>query len=92
MAKSLKGGLDGILGGTPEKRNKSIEQEVSHRATFVIDKNQHEKLKALAWWKRKQIKDVLHDALSQYFDSIPEKEMETTMKEYAELINKSEKK
>lgn len=87
MAKSLKGGLDGILGGTPEKRNKSIEQEVSHRATFVIDKNQHEILKALAWWKRKQIKDVLHDALAQYFDLIPEKEMEKANREFNEFMN-----
>jgi len=36
------------------------------RATFILRKNYLEKLKALAYWERKKIKEVVDDALSLY--------------------------
>jgi hypothetical protein len=46
------------------------------RATFVIRQKHLEKLKNLAWWERVHIKDVLDQALEDFFkdkkvDSIP---------------------
>ena len=84
--KSFVSGLDEIIGGveiqesfrTPEDRSK----EKTRRATFVIDIARHEDLKAFAWWKRKQIKEVLQEALELYFSSLPEREMEKAQKVY----------
>ena len=36
------------------------------RATFILRKDYLEKLKALAYWKRKKIKEVIDDALGLY--------------------------
>lgn len=36
------------------------------RATFILRKDYLEKLKALAYWERKKIKEVVDDALSLY--------------------------
>ena len=36
------------------------------RATFILKKNHLEKLKALAYWERKTIKEVLDEALGAY--------------------------
>ena len=36
------------------------------RATFILRKDYLEKLKALAYWKRKKIKEVTDDALRLY--------------------------
>jgi hypothetical protein len=36
------------------------------RATFILKKNHLEKLKALAYWERKTIKEVIDEALSSY--------------------------
>ena len=36
------------------------------RATFILRKNHLEKLKALAYWERKTIKEVMDEALSSY--------------------------
>lgn len=38
------------------------------RATFVISEEALKKLKAVAYWDRKQQKDVLEEALTQYFE------------------------
>ena len=37
------------------------------RATFIIKKEYSEKIKAQAYWERKMIKDILDDALRDYF-------------------------
>jgi len=36
------------------------------RATFILRKNHLEKLKALAYWERKTIKEVMDEALGDY--------------------------
>lgn len=48
------------------------------RATFIINQDYLEKIKAYAYWERLQIKDVLDDMCKQFFSdkkvrSIPEK-------------------
>jgi len=37
------------------------------RATFILRKDYLEKLKALAYWERKKIKEVIDEALRLYF-------------------------
>ena len=38
------------------------------RATFIIQEEQLEKIKALAYWERKKIKDVIAEAISAYLE------------------------
>lgn len=37
------------------------------RATFILQKSDVDKLKALAFWERKRIQDVATEAFKQYF-------------------------
>lgn len=36
------------------------------RGTFILKKNHLEKIKALAYWERKTIKEVMNEALESY--------------------------
>jgi len=38
------------------------------RATFIVQEHQLAKIKALAYWERKQIKEVITEALSAYLE------------------------
>jgi len=38
------------------------------RATFILKKNHLDKLKALAYWERKTIKEVMDEALGAYLE------------------------
>ena len=44
-------------------------KEGESRATFIVSKDDLERIKALAWANRKTIKEVLGDALNTYFQS-----------------------
>jgi len=50
--------------------------------TFRIKIDVLEKIKALAYWEREKIQDVLDKALTEYLDKIPEKEMNKAVKAY----------
>lgn len=36
------------------------------RATFIVEQSLNEKLKAIAYWDRLTVKEVMHEALTQY--------------------------
>lgn len=36
------------------------------RATFIVDQRLHEKIKALAYWDRLTVKEVINEALAKY--------------------------
>lgn len=76
--KNFTGGLSSLLGDQPEKpkRGRPITQlkEVNNeaergtlegeiRATFIVKKELPEKLRAIAYWDRLLIKDVINTAL-----------------------------
>lgn len=83
--KNFTGGLNSLLGDQPEKpkRGRPVTQtkevtksseegtkENETRATFIIEKDLLEKIKAIAYWDRLLIKDVvnkiLRDAVNKY--------------------------
>ena len=83
--KNFTGGLNSLLGDQPEKpkRGRPVTQtkeitkssqegtkENETRATFIINEELLDKLKAIAYWDRVLIKDVvntaLQDAVSKY--------------------------
>lgn len=78
--KNFTGGLNSLLGDQPEKpkRGRPVTQtkeitkssqegtkENETRATFIINEELLEKLKAIAYWDRRLIKDVVNTALQE---------------------------
>jgi hypothetical protein len=78
--KNFTGGLSSLLGDQPEKpkrgrpitQNKEVTKssqegtkENETRATFIINEELLEKLKAMAYWERSLIKDVVNTALQE---------------------------
>ena len=78
--KDFSGGLNSLLGDQPEKqkagRPKTSTREITKssqegtkenetRATFIINEELLEKLKAIAYWDRVLIKDVINTALQE---------------------------
>ena len=83
--KSFTGGLDSLLGDQPQrpkrgrpatstreitKSSQEVTKEGETRATFIVKEELLEKLKAIAYWDRMKIKDViasaLEDAVAKY--------------------------
>jgi len=78
--KNFKGGLNSLLGDQPEKakRGRPVTQtkeitkssqegtkENETRATFIMNEELLEKLKAIAYWDRVLIKEVINTALQE---------------------------
>ena len=76
--KNFTGGLNSLLGDQPEKpkRGRPVTQtkeitkssqegtkENETRATFIVNEELLEKLKAIAYWDRVMIKEVINNAL-----------------------------
>lgn len=60
----------------PSKQNESNSKEIEKkvdpekRATFIVSSDHLEKLKGVAFWERKKIKEVLAEALDEYFKGL----------------------
>ena len=86
--KNFTGGLNSLLGDQPEKpkRGRPVTQtkeitkssqegtkEKETRATFIVNEELLEKLKAIAYWDRKLIKEVVDTALQDRVDKYEKK-------------------
>lgn len=82
--KNFKGGLDSLLGeekkkkgrGRPKTSTRKITKssqegtkEKETRATFIVNEDLLEKLKAIAYWDRKLIKEVVHEVFEKAVES-----------------------
>jgi len=56
-----------------EKTSQEGTREGETRATFIVKEDSLEKLKAIAYWDRIQIKEVLSSALSEYLERYEKK-------------------
>lgn len=75
------GGFDSLMGDLPKRDNKkavhknepveSFEKEI--KATFIVNELLLEKLRAIAYWERKLIKDILHTSLSNFVNEYEKK-------------------
>lgn len=55
--------------GPSKQGRKSTQQGLPSgwtRATFIIQEDLNKKIKALAYWERKTVKDIMHEALSLF--------------------------
>ena len=73
--KDFKGGINSLLGDQEkgsekeQKGTKKGQKEARHtetRATFIVNEDSLEKLKAIAYWDRLRIKEVVNTALEDY--------------------------
>ena len=86
--KDFTGGLNSLLGEQPEKpkRGRPVTQtkeitkssqegtkEKETRATFIVNEDLLDKLKAIAYWDRVLIKDVVNTALQEIVTKYEEK-------------------
>ena len=86
--KNFTGGLNSLLGDQPEKPKrgrpktstrvvtKSSQEgtkEKETRATFIVNEELLDRLKAIAYWDRVLIKDVVNTALQDIVDKYEEK-------------------
>ena len=86
--KNFTGGLNSLLGDQPEKpkRGRPVTQtkeitkssqegtkEKETRATFIVNEDLLDKLKAIAYWDRKLIKEVVDTALQDAVDKYEKK-------------------
>jgi hypothetical protein len=86
--KNFAGGLNSLLGDQPArpKRGRPVTQtkvitkssqegtkENETRATFIVNEELLDKLKAMAFWERKLIKDVVNTALAEAVASYEKK-------------------
>ncbi|MFZ1323452.1 MAG: hypothetical protein WAT71_18020 [Ignavibacteria bacterium] len=58
------------------------------RATFIVKENRLEILKALAYWERKKLKDLLDEALLNLIESRDPEQIKKVIEEYKKSINK----
>lgn len=84
--KNFKSGLESLLTNStqmaPQSTSKvDVEKPSEIRATFIIREDYLEKIKAISYWDRLLVKDVMHQAIGQYLEkygnvkSIPEKKI-----------------
>lgn len=81
--KSFTGGLNSLMGDQKEKAKRGRPQKVfkeitkssqegtkenETRATFIVGEELLDKLKAVAYWERKLIKEVINKALQEAVD------------------------
>jgi predicted ArsR family transcriptional regulator len=86
--KNFTGGLSSLLGDQPEKpkrgRPQTVFKEITKssqegtkenetRATFIVGEELLDKLKAIAYWDRKLIKEVINSALQESVDRYEKK-------------------
>lgn len=64
--------------GKAKKHVSSVKQGTKFnetRATFIINESILEKIKAIAYYRRASIKEILNNALKDYLDKISENEL-----------------
>ena len=71
--KTFRGGIDSVLGEVsreespaPVKRKPDAPQPGEKRATFHIAEEMLDKVKAIAYWERLTIKEVVNEAFANY--------------------------
>lgn len=78
--KDFKGSFGDLLGGKgkePAMREDTSKPSATHpkeekkeiRATFIVDSELLDKIKAISYWERTQIKDSVHHAFSSFIDN-----------------------
>ena len=65
--KSFKTSFDSLLGEDKKPQEKMTDKEI--RSTFIVKQTNINKMKAISYWERKMIKDILDEALTTYIEN-----------------------
>lgn len=86
--KNFTGGLSSLLGDAPEPNQEATHQETPKssrgpkpnpakqddiRATYILNRDLVEKVKAIAYWDRKDIKEVANEVFTDYISKYEKK-------------------
>ncbi len=68
--KEFSQGIDAILGNTTsvQEIQSPKKKRSTARTTIIMDAGETEKLKALAFWERRSMREIAEEAFKQYFD------------------------
>ena len=84
--KGFRTGLDHLLEGSNSEKEEARQhkptkdnEEKEIRATFIVTEGRINIVKALAYWQRKQIKQVLQESLDLYFSQISKNELDNAI-------------
>lgn len=87
--KEFTSGLDILLRGSGSEKMEDSQNKVINnyevkekRATFIVNEEHVHTLKALAYWQRKQIKQIIKESLELYFSQIPVSDMNSAIDAY----------
>jgi len=58
------------------------EKDEVQRTTLLLCKSTYSTIKAIAFWERKQIKDVINDAFTLYLSTKSKEEIEVALREF----------
>lgn len=97
--KQFAGGFNTLLGETKERIEKAKQTPekkpkyyMHPRATFLLDEDKIETLKAIAHWERKRIMDVIEEAVNDAINKRSPEDVEKAVKSYKEFKLKPNKK
>lgn len=62
---------------TPEDNNDKIQ-----RTTLMLSRKTYKTIKAIAYWERKQIKDIIEEAIAGYLNSLDANELEKAIAQF----------
>lgn len=71
--KDFTGGINSLLGGASTEKSIEITGEPEFRATYIITKSVHDKIRAIAYWDRLTITEVANTALREFIDRYEKK-------------------
>ena len=86
--KNFTGGIDSLFQSNENEYKKEPnvvknDEKVGYaRTTLIINKEMYEKIKAVAYWERKQIKDIIEEAFHNVLLRFTEDELEEILAFY----------
>ena len=65
------------VANAPENNNDKIQ-----RTTLMLSRKTYKTIKAIAYWQRKQIKDIIEEAITGYLNSLDANELEKAIVQF----------
>ncbi|MDX9695246.1 MAG: hypothetical protein RBT49_05600 [Bacteroidales bacterium] len=75
--KNFSGGIDSLFQNSKIESNITIEEKIEDktssysRTTIIVNNETYEKVKAIAYWQRKSVKDIIERAFDLVLSEIP---------------------
>lgn len=71
-----------------EKKTEMADDETK-RTTLMLSSKTYVTIKAIAYWQRKQIKDIIHEAVKAYLDSMDVDELKLAIESYEKDLKRA---